>query len=76
MKKKPGCYGCVRDPENTSKDVTWVSCDFCNVWYHEVCAKLSIYRKMNPEGIDPEGWKNVHIDEDKQFKCEVCLQLE
>jgi hypothetical protein len=39
--KVVNCYGCDKDPEEASEQdpVVWVSCDYCNVWYHDICIK-------------------------------------
>lgn len=47
-KKKVVCYGCEKDPLSAEQpaEVVWISCDFCNVWYHDICVKKSIFESQ------------------------------
>jgi hypothetical protein len=47
--------------------IVWVSCDFCNVWYHDFCIKKSLKKRDLLE--KPQSYEN-------SFKCELCCETE
>ena len=48
-------------------EITWISYDFCNVWYHDICVKRKL-TQLN------RGQK-VILDDKASFKCELCRQF-
>jgi hypothetical protein len=47
--------------------IVWVSCDYCNVWYHDFCIKRSHKNRDSQEKLP--SYEN-------SFKCELCCETE
>ena len=51
------CAKCHRvDPVGTHKQVSWIECDVCTLWYHTICV----------------GFENDTVEASGTFKCDHC----